>query len=367
MRRQATVDGRRSDSLRSPGAGCPAHVVRKVLGDAARDGLAAQHHFYVSFRTDYPGVRVSQRAAGKVPAGHDDRPPAPVLGPRRHRAHLRGRLSFSGVPERLLVPFEAVTGFFDPSVQFGLKFELNDGTATAEDAAPPRPPRPCGRSAAPAPSRASRCPRSRRSAATCPRSCRPPRSTPRPTPRRRSQRTARTRRGERDEARRGRRADRRSPGGRLGGQPRRVPQEELSAAADWVSGSLEPSWIFPSSFRGRAAEPGIQTLRRKEWSGALSAPPCPVGGSGFRAPLSWPRNDSEGPSAVERDPSPPRRHPHPQPVLRPERHRCNGTTGPASGARSRRTACRTWASTSVASITEKLAPMQTRGPAPKGR
>jgi hypothetical protein len=45
-------------------------------------------------------------------------------------------LSFSGVPERLLVPFEAVTGFFDPSVQFGLKFELTDGTATSEDAAP---------------------------------------------------------------------------------------------------------------------------------------------------------------------------------------------------------------------------------------
>ena len=36
-------------------------------------------------------------------------------------------LSFSGVPERLLVPFDALTGFFDPSVQFGLKFDLSEG------------------------------------------------------------------------------------------------------------------------------------------------------------------------------------------------------------------------------------------------
>jgi hypothetical protein len=32
-------------------------------------------------------------------------------------------LSFGGVPERLTVPFEAINGFFDPSVQFGLQFE----------------------------------------------------------------------------------------------------------------------------------------------------------------------------------------------------------------------------------------------------
>jgi hypothetical protein len=42
-------------------------------------------------------------------------------------------LSFSGVPERLFIPLDAVTGFFDPSVQFGLKFEIQDKAA---DAAP---------------------------------------------------------------------------------------------------------------------------------------------------------------------------------------------------------------------------------------
>ena len=45
-------------------------------------------------------------------------------------------LSFSGVPERLLIPFDALTGFFDPSVQFGLKFDSQEGD---EDEAAPAP------------------------------------------------------------------------------------------------------------------------------------------------------------------------------------------------------------------------------------
>ncbi|ACL55729.1 SspB family protein [Methylobacterium nodulans] len=116
------------DALRS--------VVRKVLGDAAREGLAGEHHFYVSFRTDYPGVRISQRLREKYPQDmtivlqHQFWD----LGVTEHAFEVG--LSFSGVPERLLVPFEAVTGFFDPSVQFGLKFELGDGQAGDEAATP---------------------------------------------------------------------------------------------------------------------------------------------------------------------------------------------------------------------------------------
>jgi hypothetical protein len=114
-------------------------VVRKVLGDAAKDGLGGDHHFYVSFRTDYPGVRVSNRLREKYPQDmtivlqHQFWD----LGVTEHTFEVG--LSFSGVPERLLVPFDALTGFFDPSVQFGLKFEIGEGEAsgasTGNDAA----------------------------------------------------------------------------------------------------------------------------------------------------------------------------------------------------------------------------------------
>jgi hypothetical protein len=111
-------------------------VVRKVLTDAAREGLSGEHHFYVSFRTEAPGVRMSQRLREKYPEDmtivlqHQFWD----LAVTEHTFEVG--LSFSGVPERLLVPFDALTGFFDPSVQFGLKFDLSDGAeqAEAEDA-----------------------------------------------------------------------------------------------------------------------------------------------------------------------------------------------------------------------------------------
>ncbi|HEX8662730.1 MAG TPA: ClpXP protease specificity-enhancing factor SspB [Beijerinckiaceae bacterium] len=126
-------------------------VVRKVLGDAARDGLAGDHHFYISFRTDFAGVRLSNRLREKYPQDmtiilqhqYWD------LGVTEHAFEVG--LSFSGIPERLLVPFDAVTGFFDPSVQFGLKFEIG-GEAEAAPAEPPA--RPATRGAASEPAEA---------------------------------------------------------------------------------------------------------------------------------------------------------------------------------------------------------------------
>ncbi|WP_019906983.1 SspB family protein [Methylobacterium sp. 77] len=115
-------------------------VVRKVLTDAARDGLAGEHHFYVSFRTEAPGVRMSQRLREKYPQDmtivlqHQFWD----LGVTEHSFEVG--LSFSGVPERLLVPFDALSGFFDPSVQFGLKFDLNETVEEeAQDDAPQAP------------------------------------------------------------------------------------------------------------------------------------------------------------------------------------------------------------------------------------
>jgi hypothetical protein len=108
-------------------------VLRKLLADAARDGLPGEHHFFITFRTGSPGVRLSQRMREKYP----DEMTIVLqhqfwdLGVTDHSFEVG--LSFGGVPERLLVPFDAITGFFDPSVQFGLKFEQHEA-ANEEDA-----------------------------------------------------------------------------------------------------------------------------------------------------------------------------------------------------------------------------------------
>jgi uncharacterized protein len=105
-------------------------VVRKVLGDAAKDGLPGDHHFYVSFRTDFPGVRLSPRLREKYPEDMTIVLQHQFWDLSITEQHLEVGLSFSGVPERLFIPLDALTGFFDPSVQFGLKFEIQDAVGT---------------------------------------------------------------------------------------------------------------------------------------------------------------------------------------------------------------------------------------------
>lgn len=118
-------------------------VVRRVLADAARDGLPGEHHFYVSFRTNHPGVRISPRLRERYPNDMTIVLQHQFEALTVQDALFEVGLSFSGIPERLRVPFDALTGFFDPSVQFGLKFEAQaeaPGDEEAETtAAPPLP------------------------------------------------------------------------------------------------------------------------------------------------------------------------------------------------------------------------------------
>ncbi len=101
-------------------------AVRKVMTEAAKEGLPGEHHFYITFRTHAPGVRLSTAMREQYPdvmtiiLQHQFWD----LSVTEHNFEVG--LSFRNVPERLLVPFDAVTEFYDPSVQFGLKFEVED-------------------------------------------------------------------------------------------------------------------------------------------------------------------------------------------------------------------------------------------------
>jgi hypothetical protein len=112
-------------------------VVRKILTEAGRDGLPGEHHFYVTFRSTAPGVRLSQRLREKHPEEMTIVLQHQFWDLSVGEHSFEVGLSFSGVPERLLVPFDAITTFFDPSVQFGLKFETQDApdAASANDQA----------------------------------------------------------------------------------------------------------------------------------------------------------------------------------------------------------------------------------------
>jgi hypothetical protein len=98
-------------------------VVRKVLADTARDGLPGDHHFYVTFRTHAPGVRLSPRLREQYPDEMTIILQYQFWDLRVDDEAFEVGLHFKNIPEKLHIPFDAISGFYDPSVQFGLKFE----------------------------------------------------------------------------------------------------------------------------------------------------------------------------------------------------------------------------------------------------
>jgi hypothetical protein len=98
-------------------------VVRNVLADTAKKGLPGDHHFYISFDTRADGVRMSDRLRAQYPGEMTIILQHQFWDLKVGDEEFEVGLSFGGVPERLTVPFEAINGFFDPSVQFGLQFE----------------------------------------------------------------------------------------------------------------------------------------------------------------------------------------------------------------------------------------------------
>lgn len=99
-------------------------VVRTVLADAAAKGLPGEHHFYVSFDTRAPGVKLSPRLLAQYPTEMTIVLQHQFWDLTVTEEGFEVGLSFNGIPERLIVPLTAVKGFFDPSVQFGLEFAV---------------------------------------------------------------------------------------------------------------------------------------------------------------------------------------------------------------------------------------------------
>jgi uncharacterized protein len=107
-------------------------VVRTVLADAAKKGLPGEHHFKITFNTTAPGVRLSERMRARYPNDMTIVLQHQFWDLAVTEQVFEVGLSFGGIPERVTVPFEAVTAFYDPAVQFGFQFETIDGTPEAE-------------------------------------------------------------------------------------------------------------------------------------------------------------------------------------------------------------------------------------------
>lgn len=119
-------------------------VVREALREAAEYGLPGNHHFYLTFRTGFPGAVIPEYLRAQYPGE--------ITIVLQHQFYdltvederFSVSLSFNNVPERLVIPFAAISTFADPSVNFVLQFQplgseadavLDDLEAESEEAA----------------------------------------------------------------------------------------------------------------------------------------------------------------------------------------------------------------------------------------
>lgn len=126
-------------------------LMADVLSQVAREGLPGDHHFFIKFDTTHPGVDMNASLKARYP-----KEMTIVLQEWfQDLAVMKDRfsvtLSFGNVPESIVVPFEAIKTFVDPSVEFGLRFDAHEDEAPEDEPAkeapapgedPPEPPKP---------------------------------------------------------------------------------------------------------------------------------------------------------------------------------------------------------------------------------
>lgn len=115
-------------------------VVTRALAHVAVQGLPGQHHFYLTFRTDYPGVELPDRLRSQYPQEMTIVLQHQFWDLKVDQAARRVSvgLSFGGVPASLVIPLGAVTAFADPAIRFGLRFR--PVTPEPADASQPQTP-----------------------------------------------------------------------------------------------------------------------------------------------------------------------------------------------------------------------------------
>jgi hypothetical protein len=100
-------------------------VIRKVLSEVAATGsLPGDHHFFITFLTQAPGVRISQHLKSKYPEQMTIVVQHQFWELKVYDGYFEIGLSFSDKPEKLTVPFASVRGFYDPAVNFELEFDV---------------------------------------------------------------------------------------------------------------------------------------------------------------------------------------------------------------------------------------------------
>jgi len=108
-------------------------LIQTVLRDVADNGLPGAHHFFITFDTTHPGVAIADWLKARYPSEM-----TVVIQHWYENLNVDDdgfsiTLNFGNQPEPLVIPFDAVRTFVDPSVEFGLRFESHEDDDDDED------------------------------------------------------------------------------------------------------------------------------------------------------------------------------------------------------------------------------------------
>ena len=109
------------------------HVVVEALKIASEEGLPGEHHFYISFKTNHPNVRMSSDLLNQYPHEMTIVLQHQFANLMLFDDYFEVDLSFSNIPHTLRIPYEAITYFADPHAKFALSFAQNEYDSSFSD------------------------------------------------------------------------------------------------------------------------------------------------------------------------------------------------------------------------------------------
>lgn len=113
------------------------NVVIEALKIAERQGLPGENHFYITFKTNHPNCKISEYLKNQYPEEMTI-----VLQHQFYNLKVEPNLfsvdlSFGGIQQTLVIPFEAITYFADPYAKFGLSFTSGDEPSSSDSSSAP--------------------------------------------------------------------------------------------------------------------------------------------------------------------------------------------------------------------------------------